>query len=134
MECETVKILLIEDNLAEVRLIKEAIADAAEAEFNLEHVSELAPGLKRLSEGGISVVLLDLSLPDSRGLETLTSVLAHSPGVPVVVLTGLYDSDLGIKAVREGAQNYLVKSDTNGEEIWREVRFAIERSRTKGEP
>ena len=128
MTGQTVKILLIEDSDAEARLIREALSDVEGAEFELEHVWTLREGLSRLAEGGIAAVLLDLTLPDSEGLDTVTAFLAGSADTPVVVLTGLYDEEMGISAVKEGAQDYLVKSEANGEAIWQAVQFAIERS------
>ena len=134
MASETMRVLLVEDSQPEARIIREALADVEGADLDLTHESDLAAGMKRASEEAFSVVLLDLTLPDSSGLETVTTFLAQSPDVPVVVLTGLYDEELGVKAVRAGAQDYLVKSETTGEEIWRALEFAIERFRPKKEP
>jgi signal transduction histidine kinase len=86
-------------------------------------------GLDRLSEPDLDVVLLDLSLPDSQGLDTFTSVRTHAPDVAIVVLSGLDDETLAVRAVQEGAQDYLVKGQVDGGAILRSMRYAIERQR-----
>jgi PAS domain-containing protein len=88
-------------------------------------------GLERLVEGGIDVVLLDLGLPDSRGLETLNRAHTQAPEVPIVVLTGLADETVGVKAVQEGAQDYLVKGQVDGDVLVRAIRYGIERKRAE---
>jgi len=87
----------------------------------------LSKGLVCLVRGGIDVVLLDLGLPDSQGLDTLGEVRAQAPAEPIVVLTGLDDEALALQAVRQGAQDYLVKGDLDNKVLWRAVRYAIER-------
>src|SRR5947209_7758001 len=82
-----VNVLLIEDNRGDVRLIREYLAEVEGMSFHLETVDRFAAGLQRLARGGVDVVLLDLSLPDSRGLDTFVRLQAEAPGVPVVVLT-----------------------------------------------
>ena len=88
---------------------------------------------ERLAEGGINLLLLDLSLPDSHGLDTFSKVQAQSPHVPVVVLTGLDDETAGLKAVQAGAQDYLVKSCVESNMLIRGMRYAIERHRLRSE-
>lgn len=105
------RVLLIEDNDDDTRLIVEELAAAGLVPCELAQADCLAKGLQRLSEGGIDAVLLDLSLPDSQGLETIQRVRAHSPDVPVVVLTGMNDVPLAVQAMRAGAQDYLVKGN-----------------------
>src|SRR5918997_1450046 len=97
-----IKVLLIEDNPGDARLIGEMIAEDAEAPFRIQWVPRLASGLERLAAGDTALVLLDLSLPDSAGLETLARVYAHSPGVPIIVLTGTDDQNLAMGAVKSG--------------------------------
>lgn len=128
------KVLLIEDNPGDVRLISVMLADADAARsaistIELVHADRLSTGLKRLSEGGIDVILLDLSLPESQGLDTLGKVHAQAPDVPMVVLTGLNDVMMAIKAVREGAQDYLIKEQVDGNLLVRSMWYAIERHR-----
>ncbi|MBN1813035.1 MAG: PAS domain S-box protein [Anaerolineae bacterium] len=126
------KILLIEDNPGDARLLRETLVEIKDASFELEWVDRLSTGLERLADGGIDAILLDLSLPDSQGLATFTQVYAQSPYVPITVLSGLDDAELAIQAVREGAQDYLVKGKIDGNLLARAIRYAIERKRTEG--
>ena len=129
-------ILLVEDNPGDARLIEELLKeveprgagpleDRQEVEFR--HVDTLSAGLDRLEEGHVDVLLLDLGLPESRGIETLERVLEAEADVPVVVLTGQPESDLGVEAVSRGAQEYLVKDDVTPEVLGRTIEYAIER-------
>lgn len=129
MDEQPMTILLIEDNDGDARLIREALADARDVPFVLERTERLATGLARLAEGGIDVALVDLSLPDSWGLDTFVSAHAQAPEVPIVVLTGLDDERLAIRAVQKGAQDYLVKGQVDSHLIVRSLRYAIERER-----
>jgi two-component system cell cycle response regulator len=126
---DRINVLVVEDNPGDVRLIREMLAESNENGFLVEPVNQLSAGLARLSESGIQVVLLDLSLPDSQGLDTFAQVHAHAPDIPVIILTGLDDETLGQIAVREGAQDYLVKSQITSPILARAIRFAIERQR-----
>src|SRR6476646_5038883 len=123
------KVLLIEDNPGDARLIREMTAEEPGAPFEVECAERLAQGLERLSAGGIGLVLLDLSLPDSMGLETFAKVYAHSPAVPISVLTGNDDNNLALAAVKRGAQDYLVKGRLDRELLLRSMQYAIERKR-----
>ena len=123
------RVLLIEDNEDDVLIIRETLAEVRSASFDLECAGRLSTGLERLAAGGIDVVLLDLGLPDSQGLETLGRVHAQAPEAPIVVLTGLKDETLAVKAVQEGAQDYLVKGLVDGKLLARALRYAIERQR-----
>ncbi|MFL6563753.1 MAG: putative bifunctional diguanylate cyclase/phosphodiesterase [Burkholderiales bacterium] len=123
------KVLLIEDNPGDARLIREMIAEESGAPFEIECAPRLAQGLERLSAGGIGLVLLDLSLPDSMGLDTFAKVYAHSPAVPIIVLTGTDDNNLALAAVKRGAQDYLVKGRLDRELLLRSMQYAIERKR-----
>jgi len=120
-------VLLIEDNPGDARLICEMIAEEPGTPFLLQHVDRLAKGLEHLSSGGTALVILDLSLPDSIGLETFTKVYAHSPAVPIIVLTGNDDDALALSAVKGGAQDYLVKSRLDRELLLRSMHYSIER-------
>ena len=97
--------------------------------FHLHCADRLALGLEHLSAGGTGLVLLDLSLPDSFGLETFTKVYAHSPTVPIIVLTGNDDQMLALSAVKSGAQDYLVKGRLDRELLLRSMQYSIERKR-----
>ena len=123
------KVLLIEDNPGDARLIREMIAEDPGALFQLEHAARLAQGLERLAAGDTGLVLLDLSLPDSLGLDTFARVYAHSPAVPIIVLTGNDDHNLALAAVKSGAQDYLVKARLDRELLLRSMHYAIERKR-----
>jgi len=125
------KILLIEDNPGDSRLIQEALREVSGVDIELVKAELLATGLDILAEDDIEVVLLDLTLPDSMGLETLDQVRHYAPEAPVVVLTGLDDEDLALKAVQAGAQDYLVKGQVDGNSLVRAMRYAIERHRVQ---
>jgi len=131
MDDKQFKVLLIEDNPGDVRLIREMLAEAGGALYDLECADRLQTGLERLAEGGIDVILLDLGLPDSQGLDTLGRVLAESLAATavIVVLTGLDDEALAVQAVGAGAQDYLVKGQADGNLLVRALRYAIERQR-----
>jgi PAS domain S-box-containing protein len=131
MSVTPLKILLIEDNPGDMRLLQEMLVEINDASFDLEWAEELSTGLERLTEGGIDAILLDLSLPDSQGIATFTKVYTQAPHIPVTVLSGLDDISLAVKAVREGAQDYLIKGKTDSNLLARTIRYAIERKRTE---
>lgn len=133
MSNEFINILLVEDNPGDARFIREMLVEAGSDRFKLILANSLATGLKTLTKKDIDVVLLDLGLPDSQGLETLTTVREHASDVPIVVLTGLDDEELAMKAVRAGAQDYLVKGRTEGVPLVRAIRYATERKRAEEE-
>ena len=131
MSEEPIKVLLIEDNPGDIRLIREMLAEVKGATFHLECTDRLKIGLERLAKGGIDVVLLDLALPESQGLDTFARAKAGAPGVPIVVLTALDDEILGIKAVQAGAQDYLVKGQVSARLLSRSIRYGLERKRAE---
>ncbi len=122
-----IKVLLIEDNLGDARLIEVMLSLVSGTLFDVENANRLSDGLKHLSEGGIDAVLLDLGLPDSSGLDTFEKVHDQAPEVPIVMLTGLDDTELALEGVRMGAQDYLVKGRVDGDLLARTLRYAIER-------
>lgn len=124
-----IRVLLIEDNPADADLIEEILGDIEGSPFEIIHAEMLADGLDCLAKGGVDVVLLDLSLPDSHGLETFTSVRAKTSKVPIIVLSGLNDETVALAAVAEGAQDYLVKGRVDSEVLSRAMRYAMERHR-----
>jgi len=126
-------VLLIEDNEGDARLIREMLQDAPGSRLRLECAERLTTGLERLAQGGVDVVLLDLSLPESQGLDSFLRVHAQAPGMPVVVLTGSKDEELGNKAVQSGAQDYLIKGQVDGPLLGRALRYAIERGQIEEE-
>lgn len=127
------KVLLIEDNPGDIRLIREMLSEERDIVFNVESADCLSTGLARLAAGGIDIVMLDLGLPDSSGLNTFNRVYAQTPETPIVVLTGLGDADVAIRAVQAGAQDYLMKNELYGNLLVRCARYAIERKRTEQE-
>ncbi len=126
-----INVLLIEDNPGDVRIIRELLRETGGASVALVCADRLSSGLQQLTEGGVDLVLLDLSLPDSKGLETLTKLRAAAKGLPVILLTGLDDEELAVKAVREGAQDYIVKGSVTAQSLARSIRFAVERHKTR---
>jgi CheY-like chemotaxis protein len=127
---ERLKVLLVEDNPGDARLIRELLAEQRGANFDVLQVDRLAPGLA-LTAGPIDAVLLDLNLPDSQGLATFRRLHTTAAWLPIVVLSGLADEAVAVQAVREGAQDYLVKGSVDGAALGRAVRYAVERQRTE---
>jgi predicted signal transduction protein with EAL and GGDEF domain len=125
----THNVLLIEDNPGDARLIQEMIREDPSTPFNVHCADRLSRGLEHLAGGGTGLVLLDLSLPDSMGLETFARVYAHSPTVPIIVLTGTDDKTVALSAVKGGAQDYLVKGRLDRELLLRAMQYSIERKR-----
>ncbi|MCA1832395.1 MAG: ATP-binding protein [Actinomycetota bacterium] len=123
-------VLVIEDNPGDARLIEIILKQEG---FNVELAGRLSEGLDRLAGNGIDVVLLDLSLPDGQGMENFSRTQATAPTVPVIVLTGLDDENTAMRAVNEGAQDYLVKGTVDGQVIARSIRYGIERHRMVAE-
>ena len=129
MENERVRILLVEDDSDDVWVMRNLLGDRWDGPFRLTHVELLSDGLKRCAEEHFDVVLLDLALPDSQGLETFLTMHARARNVPIVVLSGYDDERTAIKAVQAGAQDYLVKGQVDDNMLVRSIRYAIERSR-----
>ena len=125
------KVLLVEDNPGHALLLREMLGRTAPAQFAVTHVARLDEALERLGEGPFDLVLLDLSLPDSMGFETFAQAHARMPESPIIVLSGLEDEELALRAVREGAQDYLVKGQVDGNLLARAIRYAIERKRVE---
>jgi signal transduction histidine kinase len=127
MSSEPTKVLLVEDNWGEARLLYESLEEALPGQFQMNHVRRLSEALEYLWKETCHVVLLDLGLPDSQGIDTLVLARAQAPGVPIVVLTGLQDEALGDQALKEGAQDYLVKGQADSNLLARSMRYAIAR-------
>ena len=100
--------MLIEDDKGDAELLRVILSGQTTLKIELEHIERLSPGLERLARGGIDMLLLDLSLPDSHGLETLIEAHAHSPGVPIIIMTGLDDEARAVEALNNGAQDSLL--------------------------
>ncbi len=126
-------VLLIEDNPGDARLIREMLAEVDDVSFRLSHADRLSRGVELLGHKDIDLVLLDLSLPDSHGIETFAKVYAHSPKVPIIVLSGNDDQQLALYAVKSGAQDYLVKGKIDRELLLKAMQYSIERKRYQEE-
>ena len=118
--------MLIEDNLGDIVLLK-AILDNIEDLFVVKIVESLEDSLKILKKSAFDVILLDLGLPDSNGFETFIQVYDHYPHIPIIIITALEDEELGLKAVKKGAQDYLIKGQLNNKLLRRSIKYAIER-------
>jgi DNA-binding NtrC family response regulator len=127
------QVLLVEDSAGDARLVREMFSKETPDSFELTHVSRMSEAVLRLSKGGVDIVLLDTGLPDGQGLDTLRLALAAAPGVPVIVLTGLADEELAAEAMKEGAQDYLIKGQIENRALPRALRHAIERNRLQTE-
>lgn len=132
MKKESVKVLLIEDNKPDARFISEMLKNI-KPNFKLHTANKLGDGLNLLKSGDFDVLLLDLNLPDSTGFETFEKVHAHEPKLPIVILSGLDDEELAIRAVRKGAQDYLIKGEATNRILSRAISYAIERKTTEKE-
>jgi PAS domain S-box-containing protein len=133
VEVSRIKVLLVEDNPGDARLIFELLRDVSTEAFDLDRVDRLAPALERLSRVGADVVLLDLGLPDSSGLETFEEMQRAVPREPIIVVSGLDNEQVAVAAVRAGAQDYLVKGRIEGALLAKVIRYAIERKRAEHE-
>ena len=123
------KVLLIEDNPGDARLIELMLLEEAGGLFEAEWVDRLSTGLKRLGEAEFALVLADLTLPDSHGLSTFLQLHAQAPQLPIIVLSGLRDTTVAVQAVHGGAQDFLIKGQVDGQLLVRAMRYAIERKR-----
>jgi DNA-binding response OmpR family regulator len=128
---KTIRVLLLEDNPGDARLFREFLHEDGLAQAEVDHVGRLKTGLEHLTQEKPDVILLDLGLPDSQGLDTFTQVYAQAPDIPIVVLTGLNDTEQAVEAVKAGAQDYLVKGEVSGGLLVRAIRYAMERKRTE---
>jgi signal transduction histidine kinase len=130
---EPIRVLLVEDNPGDVRLLREILREARSLPHELTHAGRLEEARARLAEGGVDVVLLDLSLPDAQGIDTVRRALEAAPEVPLIVLTGLDDERVALQAVHAGAQDYLVKGQIEPPLLARSIRYSLERKQLEGE-
>ena len=128
---EITRVLLVEDDPGNALLVKLALSASSCFAFEIEVVECLSTAIERLRDDSFDVILLDLGLPDSRGLDTVSKVHAENQEIPIVVLTGFDDEEMGIRAVQEGAQDYLVKGEYTRQLLTRSVRYAIERQKVE---
>ena len=123
----TIRVLLVEDNPGDARLIQELLRDAKGGEFETVVVPRLSDAMERLNLEKFQLILLDLSLPDSHGIETFHKMTAHAPLIPLIVLSGLDDEALALQTVETGAQDYLVKGQVDPRILERAIRYAMKR-------
>ncbi|BCS52244.1 PAS domain S-box protein [Geobacter sp. SVR] len=127
MEAPTIKVLVIEDNPAHAAMIQEMLAESRKPAFTVQHVRYLAEGLEQLSGSAFDVILIDLGLPDSQGLETALAVRKQATLTPIVVMTALDDEDAALKALQLDIQDYLIKGEITGNLLKRSIRYAMQR-------
>jgi signal transduction histidine kinase len=135
MKDRSIQVLLIEDDPEDVMIVERSLGKPLEFShpFTLEHAAALQEGLDRLGKGDTDVLLLDLDLPDSQGIDTVVRVRGRDSEVPIVVFTVNGDDDTALRALKAGAQDYLVKTELNGSLLSRAIRYAIERQRARQE-
>jgi len=121
------KLLLVEDNLGDARVLREMFNEEGVQITELTHVESLSEAEKHLADHSVDITLLDLGLPDAQGLEAVRRVHAAAPRVPLVVLTGLDDESMALQSLQEGAQDYLIKGQIESRGLLRAIRYAIER-------
>lgn len=123
------KVLLVEDNEADARLAREFIQESHPQGFSLAHVTRLSAAIRRLSSDQFDAVLLDLTLLETHGLDTLHPLRSSFPNLPIIILSGVSDEALAVEAMQHGAQDYLIKGRVDGHILVRSIRYAIERQR-----
>jgi len=133
MKQKALQVLLVEDNAGDARLLREMFNKERPDSFELMHVLRMSEALPHLAKGGVDIVLLDMGLPDGHGLDTVRRAHAAAPRVPLIVLTGLDDEALAAQAMKEGAQDYLIKGQIENRALPRALRHAIERRRMQAE-
>jgi PAS domain S-box-containing protein len=133
MPDKLLNILLVEDSESDARLLKEMLLLDGRSDFHISSAGSIREAVNHLKNNHADAVLLDLTLPDSGGLGTVTRLKGEYPDMPIVVLTGVDDENVGVEAVRTGVQDYLVKGRTDGRLISRAIRYAIERKAAEHE-
>lgn len=132
MNSKPIKILLIEDSMEDAIIIREMLKETSNT-FEMKHVDRLKAGFENLFKDSFDVLLLDLNLPDSWGFDTFIRTYDQAPELPIVILSGFDDEDAAVRAVREGAQDYLIKGQIDGRLLARSVSYAIERKEVEKE-
>src|SRR5665647_700794 len=122
-----ITILLIEDNLPDVRLIREMLKDVSNFKSNLIPVVTLKDGCEQIQKNNFDIILLDLNLPDSIGRQTFQKVIGCSKEIPIILITGIKDIELPLKLIKEGAQDYLTKQSLNPDLLGKSILYSIER-------
>src|ERR1700689_2695376 len=124
MKGKPLQVLLIEDNAGDARLIREMFINERLGSFELTHLLRMSEAEIHLAKGAVDIVLLDMGLPDGHGLDTVRRAHAVAPGIPMIVLTGLDDEGLAAQAMKEGAQDYLIKGQIENRALPRALRHA----------
>jgi len=127
VEQQIIEIFLFEDNQEDAILAQYLLAEIENLDYSIRHVKRLSQGLELLLLEKPDIILLDLNLPDSNGLETFAAVNEIAGGVPIIIMSGLTDKDLALTAVQMGAQDYLIKGQINSQLLFRSILYAIER-------
>ena len=127
MDKRPLRVLLVEDDPGDEAYIREVLSEGKDQEIHLETADRLRTALARMEQGDVDLLLLDLSLPDSTGLETYRKIHEAWPRIPIVLLTGLDDYQVAVKAASEGAQDYLVKKGLDTGVLIRAIRYSVER-------
>ena len=130
-DTESIRVLLVEDNAGDARLVEETIRESGYGHVCLTHTDRLSTAMECLESKAIDAVLLDLALPDGQGLDGVIQIQKSYPRLPIVVLSGGQDESLAVKALEQGAQDYLKKGEADGRGLVRAVRYAIERQRVE---
>lgn len=133
MNAKATAVLLVEDSPSDAALFREMLEDSTNSVFDVTSVTTLKEATARLCAEPIDVILLDLSLPDSAGLETVTKMSRRTFDVPIIVLTGQENEAVAIQTLQQGAQDYLVKNEVDRQLLERSIRYAIERKRLEEE-
>jgi len=124
---EVIKILLVEDNPGDVVIIKEMLKEVDVIHFQVTTAGNLEDGLNDLINENFDILLLDLNLPDSEGIETFNTMNQNARELPIIILTGIADEEIAISSVGKGAQDYLVKGQTNSQLLAKSIKYSIER-------
>jgi len=124
-------VLIIEDNPGDVRLISEYLQEDAATQYKLGSAGLLSAGLDYVKQSRPDIILLDLSLPDSQGFDTIVRLIDREPLIPIIVLTGFSDDAFALRAVKAGAQDYLIKGQISSELLRRVIRYSIQRKQAE---
>jgi len=133
MDIQILKLLLVEDNPGDARLLQETLHEVETLKFDIYIVDNLSSAIETLDLEDFDLVLLDLTLPDSQGIETCMKLRGEQPEIPIIVLTGLDDEKLALRALHQGAQDYLVKGKFETSLLLRSMRYGIERKKIERE-
>jgi PAS domain S-box-containing protein len=130
MDKKLIKVLLVEDDPVDRKVVERALAKTTSyhVRFNVDAVATMSEAAEGLRTKDYDVLLLDLNLPDSKGVDTVKEIRKINSGIPVIVLTGIVDEETGLETIKKGAEDYLVKGKFSGDELVRTIRYAIERN------